>query len=494
VIDRLLSLGLQIASLAIAFGPGVVVACLVTWFFLREERAGRSSTSTVIILGVTMLDAAVFPSFGTSNGIFRPTLLGHGVPLPIVLTPLGLLARVLAGRPLLRRPRTVLLLWGLFWALFVVAAVNGASFGNDSGQIGFEASAFVNVACVSLLAAGTSVRDLIGDGQLPRLARCASIVAGVLVIGSLLGVHAELSTPVASFPDLGTMGADAATMFASIGVLLAGIELSAPVIRRRVVVAAVILCLAPAASDQRAALIAVVTSVLVATAGVWRARNRGVIALRAVDLRVTAVALIAATAIVVLVAQLTTGELPGAAIVREIDSTAKLQSARSRLNQWHAAWTLFHDHLWLGHGLGFQYVHFEEGFQEFWVQDITHNVVLDIALRMGLVGVAAFLLAMAATLGAGWGSLRQLEPRTAALQAAVIGALAGLLSRGMVESILEKHRLAVLLGALVGLCYSCAQGRGARADVVDAVGSPVLAREGAGKDAVYHHRPGAGER
>lgn len=495
MIGHVVSLGLQIASLALAFGPGLLVGGLVTWFFWREEMAGRSSTSIVLVLGVTLLDAALFPSFGTSNGLFRPTLLGHGFPLPILLTPLGLLARVLAGRALLPRPRVLmLLLWVLFWALFLVALVNGASVGHDSGQISFEASAFVNVACVSLLAAGVSVKELIRDEHLPRLARCSSVVAGVLVIGTELGMRLELRTPLASFTSLGTMGADAATLFASIGVLLTAVELSAPVVRRRGLAAAVVLCVAPVVSDQRAALIAVVTSVLVGAACVWRAGNSRVVTVRVADLRLATVALIAAAAIVVLVAQLTTGQLPGAAIADEIDSTAKLQSARSRLNQWHAAWALFHDHPWLGHGLGFQYVHFEEGFQEFWVQDITHNVVLDLALRTGTIGATAFLMAIAATLAVGWRSLPRVEPRAAAVQAAVLGALVGLLSRGMVESILEKHRLAVLLGILIGLCSACAgvTRDGGEADARSS-SAPAAGWQGPGQESVYHHRATSGE-
>ncbi len=108
-----------------------------------------------------------------------------------------------------------------------------------------------------------------------------------------------------------------------------------------------------------------------------------------------------------------------------------------------------------GHGLGYRYDYYEPGPREFISSGLTHNVAGDLLLRTGLVGVLLFGAALTSTCLACAGRLRR--PSSAALVGLAAAVTAGLLAwvtKGMVESLLEKYRLAVLLGLLAGLALA----------------------------------------
>jgi O-antigen ligase len=140
-------------------------------------------------------------------------------------------------------------------------------------------------------------------------------------------------------------------------------------------------------------------------------------------------------------------------IDKTFQSTAKRQSAQSRENQWAAAVDVVKEQPFLGHGLGVEFDHFEVGPNRIWRQDISHNIVLDVAMRAGLIGAAALLLALLVSLVSGVAVAVRGRPMTAALALAATAALTGLVTKGMVESIFEKHRLALLLGLVLGVLW-----------------------------------------
>jgi hypothetical protein len=97
---------------------------------------------------------------------------------------------------------------------------------------------------------------------------------------------------------------------------------------------------------------------------------------------------------------------------------------------------------------------------------MTHNIFGDLVLRSGLVGLGLFLLALVTTAAAaarGW-SWHESD-RAAALALAGGAVVAGLIAKGMVESIFEKYRLAVLLGLGIGVMISAGLPAEARAAV-----------------------------
>jgi O-antigen ligase len=137
------------------------------------------------------------------------------------------------------------------------------------------------------------------------------------------------------------------------------------------------------------------------------------------------------------------------------DTQAKALSAQDRLNQWATARRLIREHLVIGSGLGFTYQHYDPGYKVFVTTDLTHNIVFDLLMRVGAIGLALFAIAFATTFVDGiktW--LKHLDALVAAVALASTCALTGLIAKGMVESIFEKYRLAMLLGFLIGVVAS----------------------------------------
>lgn len=86
---------------------------------------------------------------------------------------------------------------------------------------------------------------------------------------------------------------------------------------------------------------------------------------------------------------------------------------------------------------------------------MTHNIGGDLLLRMGVAGLALFVLAMSVAIAQGLRFWRRAnDPLAAALALGLVAAVVGWLSKAMVESMFEKYRLAVLLGLLLGMLRS----------------------------------------
>jgi O-antigen ligase len=133
------------------------------------------------------------------------------------------------------------------------------------------------------------------------------------------------------------------------------------------------------------------------------------------------------------------------------------QSAQNRFNQWTAATDLIEQRPLFGWGLGKVYPFYDEGTRSFVTTGLTHNIGLDLLLRTGIVGLAFFVVALAASVIGGVGTWRY-DPNDgiAAIAAACVAIIIGLVAKGMVESIFEKYRLAVFLGLTLGVLLSTA--------------------------------------
>jgi O-antigen ligase len=138
-----------------------------------------------------------------------------------------------------------------------------------------------------------------------------------------------------------------------------------------------------------------------------------------------------------------------------ISSEAKAESAQSRLNKWSVALKDAEQHPWLGQGLGFTYSYFTPGANVFVVTDLTENILLDLWLRTGVIGVLLFLAAVVTSLVTGFAAWRLHPDRmTAVLTLALVAVVVGLLAKGQVESILDNYRLATVLGLSLGMLRS----------------------------------------
>lgn len=437
------------------------------------ERAGRRGLVLNLVLGSLVLDCALFSGFGTSNGIFEPSVLGRGVSVTLLLAVTALTARWLArgGPPVLRAT-------GVLWAFLLVWTAASGGRGllaeHSESAVQYQLLVIAHLAVLGVLAATTPVAQMTGRWGLPLLTWLAAPLALGIYVLDAADIRWSADVVVFEVSTLGSMGADAATVFVSVGVLGGVIAMTRPVGARAGLVPAALLLIAPAFNTQRAAFLGLAASLLVVGAGFVLERRAKALAVHGGEVALATLLVAVSVAGVVWVGTLT--ERPGAAqavseqVAKTFASTAKRQSSESRRNQWDNALDLVGRAPVVGHGLGVTYLHFEVGPDELRRSDITHNLLLDVGVRSGLVGVLLLLLALGATAR---DAISAFSSRAApAVRAAALGALAvlaGLAAKGAVESLFEKHRLAMLLGLTIGVV---AAARRTSAEVVDGNSDP----------------------
>jgi O-antigen ligase len=141
-------------------------------------------------------------------------------------------------------------------------------------------------------------------------------------------------------------------------------------------------------------------------------------------------------------------------------SRGKQLSAEGRVNQLARARPIIAQRLWFGWGLGKTYVYFEPGPALFVESNLTHDIITDLLLRTGVVGAALFALSAWMSVRDGLRAWRHHpEPLAAALALGATAALIGLLSKGLVESLFEQFRLAVVIGVLLGIVRAVVSSR-----------------------------------
>lgn len=423
---------------------------LLAWF-LRLERDGRSVVVVALLLGLVIVESALYESQNEiPAGIFHPELGALSFRLLDVVIPAAILARLLQGGRTL--PFGAGLPWLALLAWLATAALIGVHEGNPPRIVGFHAKVIIYLGAM-LLAAGVPLEEYLAKGRLERFLGWTAGLALLLVATDIGGISITQDLPLLPLQELGTLGSDLATIFTSLGALALAVALFAPERRARLVASAVILLATPAVADQRAAFIALAVSLATVAAG---------IALSARRVRVTptegTLAIAAVTAIVLVSA------LPGLAgdqpvklplqdeLTTTFTSYEEVLTTRDRLNQWSAASPLIEERPILGWGLGKQYTYYDPGNLVFKQIDLTHNIFGDLLLRAGLVGLALFLLALGFSsvglLRAWW---TQGDDRAAAFALGIGAVVAGLIGKGMAESIFEKYRLAVMLGLAIGV-------------------------------------------
>ncbi len=423
---------------------------LFAWF-LRLERDGRAVVVVAFLLGLVIAECALYQSQNEIPvGIFHPEYEGLSFRWLDIVIAAAILARLLQRTRTLSHTST--LLWLALLAWLATAGVVGAYEGNPMQIVAFHGKVIIYLGAL-LLACGVPLRDYLRRGRLERFLCWTAALALVLVATDIAGISVTRDLPILPLQDLGTLGSDLATIFTSLGALALALGLFAPERRGRLIAAAVVLLATPAVADQRAAFIALALSLATVIGGMLLSRRR-------VHVTPTEAALaIAAVAAIVL-----TSALPGLLgdeavklplqekIATTFTSYEEVLTTRDRLNQWAAARPLIGERPIFGWGLGKEYTYYDPGNLVFKQIDLTHNIFGDLLLRAGAVGLALFLLALGSTavcvLRAWW---TQDDDRAAAFALGAAGVVAGLLGKGMAESIFEKYRLAIMLGLGIGV-------------------------------------------
>lgn len=440
----------------------IVVGGLFVWF-CRLEGSGRSAAVVGIVVAIVVFETAIYQDQNdVPVGLFHPEYREQTFRLLDLLVPAAVLAR------LLRRPRVpgspLVLLWLAFLAWLATAGLVGAYEHNSPTLVAFQGKAIIYVGAF-LLAASVPVAQYVADGRLERFLAWAAALALVLIATDLAGVTVSGHLPLLPLKDFGVIGTDAATMFSGLGVIALALGLLAGRRRRRLLASAAVLLVAPAFGDQRAAFVGLGLALAIVVVAIALSRRRVGVTPTEAGLAVAAVAGLLLLSTVPAVVADRTVKLPlQDRLSTTFGSYEEVLTTKDRLNQWNVALPLVAERPVYGHGLGYEYVFWDEGYFFFKRTDLTHNIFIDLLLRSGLVGLALFLLALGATalpVARRWWS--DPSDRAAAFALAVGAAVAGLVAKGMAESIFENYRLATALGLGIGVMISAGLPGGAAA-------------------------------
>jgi len=431
----------------------IVVGGLFVWF-CHLEGSGRSSAVVGIVFAIVLLETAIYPDQNhVPVGLFHPEYREQTFRLLDILVPAAILARLLRRR---RAPGSPLvLLWLAFLVWLATAGLVGAYEGNPLALVAFQGKAIIYLGTF-LLAASVPVGQYVADGRLERFVAWSAALALVLIASDLAGGTLNGDLPLLPLEGFGVIGTDAATMFSALGVIALALGLLAGDRRRRLLASAAVLLVAPAFGDQRAAFVGLGLALAIVVVAMLLSRRRVGVTPTEGMLAAAAVAGLLALSTVPAVVADRPVKLP---LQDRISTTfgayEEVLTTKDRINQWNAALPLVAERPVYGHGLGYEYVFWDEGYFFFKRTDLTHNIFGDLLLRAGIVGLALFLLAFGATaiaVARAWWSHG--SDRTAAFALAVGAAVAGLIAKGMAESIFENYRLATVLGLGIGVMIS----------------------------------------
>lgn len=440
-------------ALIVVFGALGVVAVFVRW-----ERTGRSHIPTAIVLGALTFESIVLPSPGTTpNGLFRVRAAGEDIRTVAVLALLAVIARAWV-RGLPTRVTITGLLWGANVVWYGAAAVIGNVRGHDSNLVIFELQSLIYIAIGYLLFAGTPVRAFMAERAVAWWTAVLTAAVGVFAMLTLFKVFTDVSLGIQRFPGLGNYGAAGRSVVTAIAIIVIVTESCRARPRAWVVVCSVLLLLSPVVGIQRASLVQAAVCLVglgvVVFGRTWRSRARltptvsGLVVLGLIGLVVFAVVLPPAL----------TGKpsILVASLDRAFTGEGQLESVDARERLWSESRNLIEEHPLVGWGLG-KRAELARPFPKEPLEVSSHNILLDLWIRVGAVGVALFLLAIASSLfdaARAWRS--HPDPVVAAFAMGCAIGLIGVVAKGFVEPLFDNFRLAMLLGMLLGGIASAA--------------------------------------
>ena len=428
------------------------VAALVG-FVVLEER-GRPDVAVYTAVVVTVLDALFFPSQGSvPYGLFRPVVGGQDLRLVDLVIAAGLVARLVV-RGLPRRVTADGLAWTLFMAWYAFAGVVGFAHRQPTDLVLFQAKTVLETGGMIVLVAGVPMARLTARTVLDRLGTIGGVVAGIALALAVTGVSIDLPLPPGA--QLGEIKPDAATLLFSLGMIVLVTGACRDDRNRLALLGGAVMAATPLVADQRAAIagaLPVVALVAFAMGGrTWR-RRPGVRGGAIVPLLAVLLLPLGIAAAVAATDGAGTAELPLAARLSDtFGSEQKQQSADVRRELVDDGLRLVEQRPLLGHGLGQPVELLDQAENQHILIGDFHNIALDLAVRTGLVGLGLFALAVALSCQSALGGWRRIVDDTAAALVLAAGTvLAGLVVKGLFETIFQKFRLAVLLGLLIGV-------------------------------------------
>ena len=446
---------LKVLEAGILLGLAVgIVAVLVRW-----EREGKEQLAPLVLLGLLVVEATIYADpNGLPRSIFHPGSGSTQLRLPEIYITLALVARLIArGRP--TRIGFPAGLWLAFGAWMSVGAVEGWLYHNSFSVDLYEAKSIIYIVGGYALAAGVPVRRYLDSGDLFTLGTLAVACASLLDLMTIAHVSVNFHLPLLPLQSFGEVGAETAALLLAIWTMCFLCRLASGTVRIRHVLALVPVVVCVVLADQRAVLVnlgVVVLVVIVVLAVTYRQGITRRLHVASGQLALALLALVAAAMVIVIVPAAVDRQPvhnPLASTYQGIfHSQAKVESAQDRLNLDASVEALIPQHLLIGSGLGVQFQYFETGTRTVTTIAYAHNIVLDLWVRLGLVGLVLFALALAASIVGGIGVWRRhSDPMTAALALALVAVLAGLMATALLEPLIDEYRFATLLGVSLGM-------------------------------------------
>jgi O-antigen ligase len=442
-------------------GVGVLVA--VVMLFARWEREGKTHLAPVGLLALLVVEATLYVDQNNlPRSLFHPGAGSTQLRLPEIYITLALLGRLLArGKP--KRIGLPAALWLAFGAWMVVGIVEGELYGNPFSQNVYEAKAIVYVVGGFALAAGVPVRQYLDTRALFWVRNFCVVAATLLDVMTMAHVTVSVNIPLLPLQGFGAVGSETAALYVAIGVMCFLPQLANGRVGVASVVALVPLLASVALANERAVLVnvAVLLGVLLIILG-FVGYGRGVVRRLKVQMGQVALTLLAvvAIALAVLVTPAALNQrpvqIPMASTFHDLfHSQGKAESAQDRIDMASEAESLIPLHPIIGFGLGVEFPFYEAGVRKVQLTPYAHDLVLDLWLRLGIVGLLLYLGAYIVLLLGGLGVWRQHpEPEIAAFALALVAILSGLFVYSLLEPVIDEYRLATLLGLSLGLLRS----------------------------------------
>jgi O-antigen ligase len=448
-------------DLLLLFIAYLIAASAVVALFAHWERSGLSHVPAAIILGLLTFESILLPAPGnTPNGLFRFRGAGEDVRTIGALTVLALVARWWARGFPTRVSRT-----GLLWAAcgfwYCAAAWIGVTRGHDSELVKFEFQSLLYIAAGYLLFAGTPVRALLSRRAVGWWTGVLSALIGVVAFTTLFELYSDVSLGLQTFPGLGSYGPSGRSVVSGIAVVTVVSEACRARPRNWVIICALLLLLSPVVGIQRASLVQALLCfgglLIIAFGRTWRRRATVTPTLSGL----VVLGLIGVVVAIVVIPPAVTGEQ--SIVMRSLDRAftgeGQAASAEARQLLWSESRDLIEEHPIAGWGLG-KRTALARPFPLDPMEMSSHNILLDLWIRAGLVSVLLFLGALAASF---WDATRTWrrhpDPIVGAYAIGCAIALVGLIGKGLVEPLFDNFRLATLLGMLAGGIASAANSR-----------------------------------
>jgi hypothetical protein len=313
------------------------------------------------------------------------------------------------------------------------------------------------------LAAGVPVRRYLDSGDLFRLGNLCVACASLVDLLTIAHISINLHLPLLPLQSFGTVGNEAAALYIAIGTVCFVCKLASGPARIRDILALVPLMVSVVLADQRAVLVNVAVMLAVLIVAFLFGNRHGAVRRLHVGLGQVVLVLLAVAAVAIAVAVVPAAvdrqpvRIPLATSAESLfHNEGKAESAQDRLNLAAQAEALIPQHLFIGWGLGVEFSFYETGTRSVQTNAYVHDIVLDLWLRLGLIGLVLFTVALATSLIDGlrvW--RRHPEPVTAALALALVAVLAGLVATAFLEPLLDEYRFATLFGVSLGMLRAC---------------------------------------